>query len=217
MAALSDIELTPRDRSILSLLTLRVRAISLATLADRFWPESPDRLRAARRRVTQLAKAGLLNESVVLAHPEIELPGAVAAWSPGAAPPNADSVSYQLKRRWTEPVRKTPIVIASRAAGAWLGGHGGRLPRPSEATHDLHLTLVYLQLERRKPEAAKRWVSEATLLSRGEAGRDAFLPDAVIKARNGNLAVEFGGAYSAAKVRGFHESCVESGLAYEIW
>ena len=31
------------------------------------------------------------------------------------------------------------------------------------------------------------------------------------------LALEFGGAYNARRVRAFHEHCVAEGLAYELW
>jgi hypothetical protein len=107
-------------------------------------------------------------------------------------------------------------VIATQRAGNRFAGSGGRAPRASETTHDLCLAAVYLRLMATDPGRAKRWISEATLYERGE-GRNGRLPDAAIVTRGGKTIVEFGGAYSAVKVKEFHGFCAERGWGYELW
>ncbi|NOT01219.1 MAG: hypothetical protein HOP29_11390 [Phycisphaerales bacterium] len=210
------IELTPRDTDIVGILARRVRLLSIDQLARTFWKEVARPVDAANRRVAALTKEGLLERLTVLAHPEIDLPAPVAVWKRGEAAPDFDALAYRLRKRWNLPPRSTPVVIASAGAGEWLGGRGGRRPRRSEATHDLHLTAVYLKMRAEQPKRAARWISEAIIQAEG-GGRDEKLPDAIIRNRAGATAIEMGGLYTAKKLAAFHDDCARRGMAYEIW
>lgn len=209
-------ELTSRDRRILEILALRVRVLSVAQLARTFWSDAEHPHQAAIRRLVTLEAGGWIERLVILAHPEIELAAPVITWRPGEPLPEFGRVAYQLKSRWTQPPQETAVAIASKSAGTWLGGRGGRPPRRSEATHDLHLGTVFLRLMRDQPARAARWVSEASLQSVGR-GRNEKLPDALLRLRAGTTAIELGGAYSKTKLSEFHAHCVREKYAYEIW
>jgi len=205
-----------RDRLILDTLTRRVRALSIGQVARTFWEGTNSAQRSAARRVGELEVAGLLEQHVVLAHPELELDAPILVWRPGNPTPEFGKIAYCLKSRWRHPPQATRIVIATAEAGTWLGGYGGRIPRASETTHDLHLASVYLRMLKAQPRRARKWESEARLLARG-GGRGEKLPDALIRSRGGATAIEFGGAYPVTKLRAFHEHCRNRGLAYELW
>jgi len=208
--------LSDRDQALIRTLTRRVRFLSIKQAARTYWGRTADPEESARRRIASLEEAGVLRRFTVLAHPELELDQPEACWQPGGTPPDFGAVSYRLKARWTETVQPTVIVIATEGAGNWMGGHGGRLPRPSEATHDLHLAAVYLHMLRHAPERARFWKSEAALQAAG-AGRNSRLPDAMISGRQEKTVIEFGGAYSKRKLMEFHRHCEDRQLPYEVW
>jgi hypothetical protein len=97
-----------------------------------------------------------------------------------------------------------------------FGGHGGRFPRESEETHDVHLAAVYLKYRIENPVAASRWMHEEEIrLTRNS--RSGKLPDALIQGGRERHVVEFGGAYKKAKLIAFHDYCKAQGLSYEVW
>jgi hypothetical protein len=104
-----------------------------------------------------------------------------------------------------------------------FGGYGGRPPRAVERTHDIHMARVYLLYRLREPELIRQWVfeeevkMERKLESRGERQQDEKLPDVIIRSPAGTRVIEFGGAYSKAKLASFHAYCKERSLPYEIW
>ena len=207
--------LTPRDEDILRILTHRLRLISIQQVARIWWTRAQPASAASRLR--QLAAAGLVEAMTVMAHPEIELKAPILCWRPSDAEPDFGAASYRLKARWTKAPTATPLVFATREAMAMYGGYiGGRGPRPSEATHDIHLAQVYFRLMDAYPKLADRWVSENQQYAEG-GGRDERLPDALIRGRPGSppRIVEFGGAYSKAKLIEFHRGM--SSFAYEVW
>lgn len=140
------IEFSDRDRRILDTLTARVRLLSLSQIARVFWSGVRDPRVAARKRLAVLERTGFLERLNVLARPELPLPAPVAKWAPGEAPPNFGAVAYQVQARWEQAPTPTTVVVATARAGHWCGGQGGRRPRTSEITHDLHLAAVYLRL-----------------------------------------------------------------------
>lgn len=208
--------LSARDTEILAALVHRLRVFSTKQIDRTWWPSVEHGGKAALKRLHELERSGWVHVFSVLARPELPLEQPVAVWEPGDQPPSFGHVSYQLKSRWKEPARLTRCVIASQTAGRHLGGVGGRRPREKEQTHDIHVAAVFLALRSRFPEAVQYWVSEAKLLrSRGE--RKEKLPDALLDCPWGQRVIEFGGAYSKAKLEGFHEYCSENALPYEIW
>jgi DNA-binding Lrp family transcriptional regulator len=195
-------------RELLNDLTQKVRVFSAAQIG-RTWPglDSANRLK-------RLEENGLIVVFRAMVHPELPLNQPVAVWAPGAAVPDFAEVSYKLRSRWVEAGVSTPCVIASRATGRMFGGHGGRYPRESEETHDVHLAAIYLKLRSKEPLLAATWIHEEEIKSSRES-RSGKLPDAILQ-QSGKI-VEFGGAYKKAKLLAFHEYCQAQGLEYEVW
>jgi hypothetical protein len=96
-----------------------------------------------------------------------------------------------------------------------FGEAGGRYPREAEVTHDIHLARVYLLMRELLPTRAASWVSEEGVAR--TQGPDEMLPDAQVIDGLHRTAIEFAGAYPAAKLQAFHDYCASRGLAYEIW
>lgn len=210
------LRLTGRDEAILDALTRRVRVFSVFQVARHWWPGQRHGTESALARLTVLESAGLLKEVTEWAHPELNLVIPILSWKPADGVPNLGQVSYRLKSRWTEAPTPVRGFIATRSAGAIFAGSGGRQPRPSEMTHDLHLAAIFLRILSESPRIAQSWVSEAAQHAAG-AGRNERLPDALIKTRLGTRVLEFGGAYSKRKLAEFHAYCSERSLPYEIW
>jgi hypothetical protein len=208
--------LTPRDHSLLDTLTRRVRVLSLVQIGNTWYLPSPRSVSLARRRLGRLELAGYVEKFRMFARPVIPLVRPVLAWHPGLPEPDYRSLSRQLIRRWTQPAVPTTMVIASRQAGILLGGHGGRRPRASEATHDVCMAGLYLTMVERDPSIRTYWQSEARLRQLGY-GDSVFLPDAMIVTGESRRVIEFGGSYSHGKVARFHQSCADEALPYEIW
>jgi len=214
---MATVILTERDKEILRILTHRLPLMSIRQVGRTWWKSEQDRSASARLR--RLAQEGLVEVKPVMAHPEILLEAPILRWLPGDREPDFGSVAYRLKARWTMTPISTPLTHATHRCASMLGGDiGGRGPRPSEATHDLHLAQVYLGLRKADPGAAKRWCSERELYAQGR-GRNERLPDAIIhepgRGETPARIIEFGGAYSKAKLADFHREFAD--LPYEVW
>ncbi len=200
-----DFYLGEQEWEFLSDLALRVRTFSVPQIA-RTRPKVVGRL-------DRLEAGGLIYSFVSMAHPELPLVGPVVSWRSGDQMPDFSKASYQLRSRWNLPGVPTKCVIASRAAGRMFGGHGGRYPRESEETHDIHLAAVYLRFRSISPLLTKSWIHEEEI-KRDRKQRKGKLPDAMIGSRR---VIEFGGAYKKAKLMAFHSFCESRGWEYEVW
>jgi len=200
-----SIALDDEVRGFLSALTTKVRVFSLLQIA-RTWPSVPPRLR-------RLEDVGLLFSFLSVAHPELPLHGPIIRWASGDELPEFSKASYALRSRWRLAAVPTKCFIASRAAGRMFGGSGGRYPRESEETHDLHLSAVYLRFRSTVPDIAATWVHEAQIKSerRQRRGR---LPDGIV---DKTRVIEFGGAYKKQKLAAFHKFCEGKNFDYEVW
>jgi hypothetical protein len=80
----------------------------------------------------------------------------------------------------------------------------------------LGVAQVWLTLHEQARDWAEAWRSEDLLAPtrRGEKCPDAFI---VNQAEDVCCVIEFGGAYSAARVREFHDDCAERSLPYQLW
>jgi hypothetical protein len=149
----------------------------------------------------------------------------VVVWKPGQPEPEFGAIAWRLQSRWQMPPRRTTVYVATQKAANQVGGRSrGTIKHDLQATHDLGVAQVYLQLLTANPIAAEKWVGEDVLrLTR----RRQKLPDAVIAStpdgrsvrsdHDISLVVEFGGAYDASRVRHFHRDCAARKLPYEIW
>lgn len=208
--------LTARDLALIDALTLRIRALSVDQIARTWFSNSQDPRRSALRRIATLARLGAVEQYKAHARPELALTNPIATWIPNAPVPDFEAMSYQLACRWRAPAVPVSVIIATREAGTWRGGHGGRRPRRSELSHDLSLAGLYLKWLQRNQHEAARWISEATLRKHG-FGERGILPDGMIESQGRHKVVELGGVYAAVKLREFHRFCAMRNLAYEIW
>jgi hypothetical protein len=191
-------------RELLAVLALRVRVLSVLQIA-RTWPKA---IAALKR----LEAQALVLSFTVVAHPELPLNEPIIRWTKSGDLPDFGQASYRLRSRWNLPGVPTKCVIASRAAGRMFGGHGGRYPRESEETHDIHLSAVYLRFRSMSPEAASTWIHEEEI-KKERKQRKGKLPDALV---GKDRVVEFGGAYKKEKLIRFHKFCVARGFDYEM-
>lgn len=205
-----------RDTDILTVLTHKVRLLSISQVASAWWDGTAHAKRNAAQCLSRLERDGLVTLKACLAHPEFPVVSPLATWTVGAEAPNLAALAFKLKTRWRGASERTVVVVATELAGTWLGGHGGRLPRTSEVSHDILLAAVFLHFRKNDPTRASHWVSEATLHAEGE-GRGDRLPDAMVRGRREKTVIECGGAYPRTKLEEFHCYCERRGLGYEVW
>lgn len=209
--------LTGRDAEILCTLALKVRCLSVALVAEAWWPRAANGIKAAHQRLRCLARQGWLIRISSFAKPLPSLKLPVAMWSPGDEMPNFGPISYRLKTRFEKPAQATTIFCASPKTTKRFGGGNVRRPRSSEVSHDLGLAAVYLGFRSDAAERAARWISEAAIVAQRPA-RGVKVPDAAILERDGTVtAIEFGGEYDKSKLVAFHQFCAGAGQGYEIW
>ena len=215
MTVKKRLRVTDRDEEILHALSTKVRLLSLRQTTEHWFDGDVSN---TRRRMRRLTEADFVKRMSVTAKPLPVLSGPVISWQPGDASPNFGKASYWFRNRWTgRPVRQCSSFIATRHAAQMFGGRvAGDLKHPMQATHDLGVTQVWLQLDKAKPEWADDWVGEDLMAHtrRGEKLPDAFLVDG-----NGQVTrvIEFGGAYDEQRVREFHLDCEDRRLSYQIW
>lgn len=205
-----------RDSEILSTLTQKVRLLSLDQVARTWWGGTKTPEANARRRMAQLTTRGFVERLRVNARPELPLDEPVATWAPGESPPNFGRIAYRLQTRWNEAPRPTLIYVATSKTAKEFGGVGGKHVKPLQASHDLHVSALYLRLLSIDQAEASAWLSEDTLapFRRHEKLPDAVLADGPTKPR---LVIEFGNGYDRNRVAAFHEDCSDRLLPYEIW
>jgi len=210
--------LTERDREIVGMLCCRVRIVSLSQVANHWWSEAKQGLENARRRLSTLVDAGLLKHEHVMARPLPQLSAPVLSWKPGDSDPAFGSVAWQLQSRWKKEPRKTRVYFATtRAANLFGGRAAGRIKQEFQATHDLGVCEMYLQLRDQQPEKALRWIGEDAVAPHRRGQK---LPDAIIAHaadERPQLVLEFGGAYDKDRLIDFHADNEERELPYEIW
>lgn len=211
----TSLALTQRDTELLEALTLRIRVLSVEQISRSWWQSSATS-ETASRRIRQLVDGGYLSRLSLMAHPETPVTEAVCVWRQHEQIPDFGAVAWQLNSRWPDPLVNTDCVIATRFAGRFFGGYGGRKPRRAETTHDLHLSAVFLQMRTNQPERAVTWSSEEE--RKKDAGHGEKLPDAIVSDGDRRTAIELGGkSYDREKLADFHAFCVEQNLDYEIW
>ncbi len=209
------VSLTARDRDLLLALVVIVRLLSQRQIATGFFH---DQVANTRRRLRQLAVAGWISRIEIQARTLPNLPQPIVVWRPGQESPDYEAVSWQLQSRWQSlPVRPCCAYIATEKARQQFGGRGnGELKHPLQATHDLGVAQVWLQLRDTAPQWAEAWRGE-DVMAHTRAGEKC--PDAFIVNERDEIVcvIEFGGAYQAERIRDFHEDCATRSLPYQIW
>jgi len=213
---------TAQERSIVETLTRRVRLLTLDQAGRAVQPVAPELLTAQRHGLDRLRRLGLVETARVLAHPEIELAQPLASWRPGEPTPRFGAIAYAAAARWAGESRTISVFWATRRAAETAGGHAGRAPRPSEATHDIHVSALYLLLRAHRPHIAATWKPDSIILAerlrtRAPTRFKEKLPDAQVEHEGHVRVIEFAGAYSPERVAAFHRYCDRKRLEYELW
>jgi hypothetical protein len=209
--------LTERERQFIQALASKIRVLTFEQLSGMWWPDSDSGRTNARRRLAELTEHELLTRTRVHARPLLKLSLPLCRWKPGESDPDFNALAYQLHERWREPLQTMTAYLATkRAAGIFGGVAQGRIKNPSQASHDIHLSGVYLHFLRTAPALAAGWVGEDVL---APSRVDQKLPDAILHDAEGRprLAIEFGGSYQAVRIAEFHADCAARSLPYELW
>lgn len=207
---------TSRDLQIIEALTVKVRMLTVHQIAELWWPAGRYQVVNARRRMFRLAQAKLVLQYRINVHPRIPLIGPVVDWKPGNASPEFAAVSTTLKNRWTLAAEPTTVFLASKRAANLFGTYAGPLKDAVQATHDVHLSDIYLWYQRHKPWFCESWVGEDAFKKAGTGIKD---PDAFLVRPDGQISrvIDFGGKYSSQRVKEFHNHCAGRDLPYELW
>ncbi len=208
---------TERDNEILRTLTIKVHILTLSQISEIWWQACKTAKDKARKRMREMKEARLIKSEMVLVYPMLSLDVPVFVWFCGDKEPDCDDIARKLKCRWTASPLLTTVYSATQKAVNQFGGYiDPRQKYRDKATHDLHVSALYLQLYNEEPEIAKNWVSEDEL---EPPVKNEVLPDAVLKDEQGRiqLVIEFAGAYNAKRVRKIHEYCKNRSLGYELW
>ena len=211
--------LTRRDEDIVMTLTWKGRCVDSEQLAASWWTPTRGGRAEAGRRARRLVEAGLLREFTVLRRPLPPLDAPVIVGVPESLP-DVDRAAHIFQRRWSKPPRMTAVYLATPKAAALTGGSAPGLKHPLQASHDLAVVQVYLNLKRRHPAVAESWIGEdCAPWPRGLRVRRA---DAIIRQTTGEVAsaIEIGGsgsAYGPDRLRALHEHFAAQGIPYFVW
>lgn len=212
----AEIRFTKRDRKLFDLLTRKLRVVEDEQIFFAF-TKSPRGSRLAYR-LRRWHDQGLIQRTQAVVR-MIAVVEPIATWQLGLPLPDFDAVSWRLQRRWQIVPRPVSVSWATSRAAELFGGVGGRLRQPLQLEHDLGTASVYFRRLQFAPDAADAWIGEDIYRREHRPPRRFKVPDAVLLDGSGavRLAVEFGGAYPAERVRSFHRFCVCQRLPYEIW
>jgi hypothetical protein len=194
--------------ALLNLLTFKVRAAAAAQLAGI----------ASETTLRRLVRDNLLARHRVLVRwPLPDLSGGpLARHKPGDPPVDPEHLSYLARRRWSMPTRVVTAYVATPAAARRTGGiANGRVRQPLQCTHDMCLLECF---NRQAEDVRGRWWGEDVIKATGWDS-EAKIPDAIAFAfdRPGlaDVAIEFAGSYSAARIAEFARANHER--RYELW
>lgn len=223
-------QLQERDQNLVRALALDVRLATPDQVRRGWgWPPSDSGLRNCRQRLRKLVDAGLLRATMVPSTPMLDLKEPVVVWEPGDPTPDFDAASHALKSRWADLEEVPMRVYMTTPQGASAFGGKGRIgySKLAQATHDLHVTELYIRIREESPDLAGDWVGEDIIA--GELKKYEKLADAEIRDDQGTtvLYLEFGGRYDAREVKKKHDYFAGEPLRpgaprrqpapYEIW
>jgi hypothetical protein len=210
-------KLIERDEQIISVLTRKVRLLSLDQLARGWWDSTSTGRSNTRRRIAELRQAGWLVAIKLPVKKLATLDSPLIRWSPGCPGPDLGNAAWILKTRWQLQMRTTTLFLASRFAAQQFGGKGNGKPKKNlQVSHDLGVSEIFVNFLTSDPESAHDWLGEDLFR---ESRRGSILPDALLidDNRTPYLAIEFGGAYDKLRLESWHHDCASRQLPYEIW
>ncbi len=208
--------LSERDVDSLAVLTGKVGKLTLDQYASTWFGELKHPRQSAANKLRQFREHDLVSTVTATIHPTLSLAGPVFTWAPGVDAPNAERLSWILRSRWTKPPKRTTVIVPTRKAAGLVGGNAVHPPRSRALLHDIHVSAIYLLMRERNRNIADGWLHESTLYGNGFGKNGLPLPDAVIDLDQPTF-IDFGGSYSAAKVRKLHRGYAAQGMAYQLW
>jgi len=207
--------ITDRDSKIIQTLGLKVRVMSFNQIASLWWNNTVSGRILAKNRLKLLVQYNFLNCLYVNAHPMLKIKGPIFSWMPGDTEPDSKSLSNFLFKRLSKQPNMTTVYTLSRKSKNMIGS-GAKPFNPLHATHDIHVSEVYLFLLKNDIESAEAWISEDMITKRGKGLVD---PDAVLNysSLRPKLFVEFCGKYDAKRIDHFHSDCQNNNQGYQLW
>ena len=209
------IRLTERDDEIIQALCLRVKFFSQRQVMDHWFEGDAAN---ARRRMKQLASIGLIDRVSLRARSLPVFSSPLISWVPGQAEPEFGKVAHACSSRWRKRhVQSCTAYLATERASQRYGGRmHGEVKREMQATHDLGVSQIWIQLDLQSPDLADAWRGEDVMAPSRKGQK---LPDGFIVDSNGNTlsVIEFGGSYDESRIRDFHEDCFSRSLPYQLW
>lgn len=200
---------------LVAAIAAKVRITTTAVLGKVSWNEADNPTRAAQMWVRRQAADGLLTFKSTLSHPLLDLSAPLLDWSPGEHSPNFGKLSYQAKRRYSERLSlQTTVSATVLAKNRFGGGLPNRPVRARELDHDIGVSQVFFHLLQYQPELAAMWLHEDSPCFPRHYRSGDKVPDALIKS-SPEIVVEFGGRYSAKKLREIHTAF--GGGRYMLW
>jgi hypothetical protein len=151
-----------------------------------------------------------------------EVTDPIATRSPGGLVPDFGALAWQLELRWrTVKSRRVTVCWATSRAARLYGGMATFDRRSSQLEHDLGTASVLVRLHETRPELADQWVGEE-ILRRDFAPQSRSMkkiPDGAIVLNDQIVrVVEFGGKYSATRLRQFDAHfCRKHRIPYDLW
>jgi hypothetical protein len=194
------------DLALLEMLTWKVRLVAEPQLAPAIKPNPID-----------LVRKGFLRSRIIQAK-VIACRQPLATWRAGQAPPDFHALAWCLENRLRQArPSRCQVLWATPKCTRLLGGCGGSIRQPTQVEHDLALAGVFLARASIDPASWDAWLGEDVW--RQQLTRREKVPDAVLVNDHGKatLAIEYGGAYSAERLRAFHRHCARQSLPYELW
>jgi hypothetical protein len=198
---------------ILRAMALQVRMMTPEQIGRGWFSKAAAPQDSAAEVIDCLECAGLIERRVFEARPLIRLTRPLFSWNPGDPSPTLedfDDLSATSRNRWKEPHEPVEIVTATKTAARLFGAFSdARFAKHSEATHDLHLSEVYLKARNRSVPPAVQWLGEAAFPKLGFEIKGMKDPDAFLLEPSGRIhrVVEFSGVYKSEHLQKFHAHC----------
>lgn len=187
------------------LLSEKLRVLTAFQVAKTWFQHTRHPLRSAMSCLRDMAaRDEVLLDSAML-HPEIELSTPLLDWIPGGDEPDFGRLAWRAKSRFTEPPKRTCLVLP----GSRLGAVGKlRRLRATETQHDVMVTSILLNLARHDTSVIDRWSHEDVIRERFRPGEKR--PDAILLEGSREVLIECAGSYSKAKLQAVHQAFAQT-------
>lgn len=161
--------------------------------------------------IDRLLQAELLLTTTINARPLSEVP--FIAWKPDDESPDFDLVWQRVRGDCHQSTQPTRVYWAAPQTANLFGVRGGLLSPVSERGNDLRLAAAFVKHHALGTQA--HWLGPTMASKCIESSRPA---DAAIVGLDGGLQLKIAVARGdAQRLREFHDACVNSGTAYEVW